>query len=86
MSKGQNYFPQGRIHGVGSFLQGVFCNYSGFHEPIHPLPDLDVDIAARVSDGEERVFNNYLVGNVADMEPHVLEVGHWVILVVVDDV
>ena len=57
-----------------------------FLEPIHLLSDLNVDVAAWVSNGEEVVFNNHLVGNVSEMDPHVLEVGHWVIQVVVDDV
>ena len=45
-----------------------------------------MDIAARVSNGEEGVFNNHLVGNVLEMDLHVLEVGHWFIEVVVDDI
>ena len=59
---------------------------SGFLESVHPLTDLDVDVATRVSDGEEGVFNNHLVWDVFEMDPHVLEVGHWVVEVVVDDV
>ena len=57
-----------------------------FLEPIHPHSDLDVYVAPPVSYGEEGVFNDHLVGNVLEMNPHVLEVGHWVIEVVVDDV
>ena len=59
---------------------------AGLLETIHPLPDINVDAAAQVSDAEEGVFNNHLAGNVPDMYPHVLEVGHWVVDVVVDDV
>ena len=54
-------------------------NYSVFSDPIHPLPYLDADIAARVSDGEEGVFNDHLVGNVPKMDLHVMEVGHQVV-------
>ena len=61
-------------------------NGDGFLEFIHPLSDIDVDIAAQVSDGEEGVFNNHLVGGILEMDPHVLEVGNKVIEVVVDDV
>ena len=61
-------------------------DYAGFLESIHPLYDLDVYVAAWVSNSEERVINNQLVGNVLDMDPHVLEFGYRVIEVVVDDV
>ena len=54
-------------------------NHAGFIEPIHPLPDIDVDIAAQVIDGKEGLFNDHLVGNVPVMDPHVLEVGHRVV-------
>ena len=30
-------------------------------ESVHPLPDLDIDIATQVSNGEEVLFNNHLV-------------------------
>ena len=56
-------------------------NDAGFLEPIHPLSDLDADVSAQVSGGEEILFNDHLVGNVPEMDPNVLEVG-----VVVDDV
>ena len=39
-----------------------------------------------VGDGEEGVLENHLVGNCIEMNPHVLEVGHQVVEVVVDDV
>ena len=54
-------------------------NDAGFLEPIHPLSDLDVDVAAQVSDGEEGLFNDHLVGDFLEMDPHVVEVGRWVI-------
>ena len=59
---------------------------AGFLEPIHPLSDINVDIAAWVSNIEEGVFNNHLVGNVLEMDLHVLEVGQGFLEVVVDDV
>ena len=59
---------------------------TGFLESVHILPDIDVDVATRVSDGEEEIFNDHLVWYVFEMNPHVLEVGHWVVEVVVDDV
>ena len=61
-------------------------NNAVFLEPIHPLSDLNLDVATQVIDGEEGVFNNHLVGNLLEMDPHVLEIGHRVIEVVVDDV
>ena len=51
----------------------------GFLEPINPLPDINVYAAARVRNGEEGVLENHLVGNVPEMDPHVLEVGHRVV-------
>ena len=59
---------------------------TGFLESVHPLSDLDVDIATCVRDGQERVLNDHLVWDVFKVDPHVLEVGHWVVEVVVDDV
>ena len=58
----------------------------GFLESVHTFSDINVDIATRVSDGEDRVFNKHLVWDVFEMDPHVLEVGHWVVEVVADDV
>ena len=51
-------------------------NDSDLFYPIHPIFDLGVDVADQVSDGEEGVFNNHLVGGVFKMDPYVLEVGH----------
>ena len=61
-------------------------NDAGLLEAIHPLSDLDVDIAAWISNGEDGVLGYYLVGNVLEMDPHVLEVGYRFIEVVVDDI
>ena len=36
-------------------------NDTGLIESVHPLSDLDVDIAAWVVDGEEGVLNDYLI-------------------------
>ena len=76
MSKGQDYFPQGCIHGVLGFLQGFLGYDAGFFEPIHPLPGLDVDVAAKTNNEEEGLFNDHLVENFPDMDMYVLEVGH----------
>ena len=59
---------------------------AGFLESVHPLSYIDVDLATRVSDGEEQVFNDHLIWDVFEIDPHLLEVGHWVVEVVVDDV
>ena len=45
-----------------------------------------MDVAVRVSDGEEGLFIYHLVGDVFEMYSHVLEVGHRFIEVVVYDV
>ena len=59
---------------------------AGFLESVHPLSDLNVDVSTRVCEGEEGVFNDHLLWDVFEMDQHVLEVGHWVVEVVVDDV
>ena len=61
-------------------------NDAGFLDSVHSLYDLNVDVATRVSDGEEGVFKDHLVWDVFEMDLRVLEVGHWVVEVVVDDV
>ena len=60
-------------------------NYAGFLESVQSFSDPDIDIATRVSNGEERVFNNHLVWYVVDIDTYILEVDHWVFDVVVDD-
>ena len=55
-------------------------------ESVHHLSDIDVDTATYVSDGKEGVLNNHLVWDVFEVDPHVLELGHWVVEVEVDDV
>ena len=57
---------------------------AGFLEPTYPFSDIDVDVADRVSNREDGVLNDQLVDNVPEMDPHVLEVGHRVIEVLVD--
>ena len=61
-------------------------NDYGFLESVNPLSILDVDVATCIRDGKEGVFNNQLLWGVFEMDPHVLEVHHWVVEVVVDDV
>ena len=61
-------------------------NDAGLFESVHPLSDINVDVATCISNGEEEVFNDHLVWGDFEMYPHVLEVGHWVVEVVVDDV
>ena len=55
-------------------------------DSVHPFSDINVDVDTRISDVEEVLLNNHLVWDVFEMDPHVLEVGHWVVEVVVDDV
>ena len=61
-------------------------NDTGFLESVNLLSDIDIDIATSISDGQEVVLNNHLVWDVFEVDLHVLEVGHWVVEVVVDDV
>ena len=68
--------PQERIRGVGVADETFVGDDAGFLESLHPLPDLDVDVATCVSNGEERVFNDRLVWDVFDMDPHVLKFVH----------
>ena len=58
-------------------------NDAVFLESVHPLSNLDVDIATRVSDGQEEVINDHLVWDFFEVDLHVMEVGHWVVEVVV---
>ena len=55
-------------------------------EFVHSLPDLDVEMATCVSNGQEGVLNDHLVWDVFEVDPHVLEVFHWAVKVLVDDV
>ena len=84
--KARGIFHRGVSMGLEVAYNAFLGNDDGFLDAIHPLSDLDVDIDARVSDGEEGVFDNHLVGDAFEMDPHVLEVGHRVIEVAVDDV
>ena len=59
---------------------------AGFLEPIHPLPDTEMDVADQVRNVEEGIFYNHLVGNIPEMNPHVMEAGYQFIEVVVDNV
>ena len=84
--KARSIFHSGISMVLEDSYKAFVVNDSGLLEPIRPLPDIGIDVAARVSDGEEGLFNDHLVGNVPEMDPHVLEVGHQVVEVVVDDV
>ena len=77
--KSWSIFHRGLYMGLEVAYKAFVGNGSGFLEPIHALSDIDVEVAARVSDGEEGVFNDHLVGNVPEMDPHVLEVLHRVV-------
>ena len=57
-----------------------------FLESVNTISEIDVDLATRVSDGEEGLFNDQLVWDFLEMDPRVLEVGHLFVEVVVDDV
>ena len=51
-------------------------NDASFLDTIHLGPDLNVDVAAWVRDGEEGVLKKRLVWNIPDIDTHVLDVGH----------
>ena len=53
---------------------------------MHPLSDFNVDIAARVGNGEEGVLNDHLFWDVFQVYLRVLAVCHWFNKVIVDDV
>ena len=78
-TKSWSDFHRGLSMGLEVSYKAFVGNDASFFDPIHPFPDFDVDVAARVSDGEEGVFNNHLVGNVPNMDLHVLEVLHRVV-------
>ena len=84
--KDSSIFHRGVSMGLEVFYKAFVGNDEGLLEPIHALPDIDANVAAQVSDGEERFSNNHLVGNVPEMDLHVLEVGQGFLEVVVDDV
>ena len=84
--KARSILHRGVAMRLDVFYKAFVGDDSGFLDPIHPLSNFDVDLAARVSDIEEGLFNNHLVGNVPEIDLHVLEVVHLVIEVVVDDV
>ena len=84
--KSRSIFHRGVSIGLEVACKAFAGDDGGFLEPIHPLPDMDVDVATQISDGEEGLFNNHLVGNFLEMDLYVLEVEHRVIKVVVDDV
>ena len=52
-TKSWSDFHRGLSMGLEVSYKAFVGNDSVFLEPIHPLPDIDVDVDARVSDGEE---------------------------------
>ena len=84
--KARDIFHRGVSMGLKVAYRAFVGHDAYFLEPIHTLSYIDVDTSARVSDGEEGVFNNHLVGNVLDMDQNVLLVVHQVLEAVVDDV
>ena len=61
-------------------------NDAGYLKSLHLLPDINADIGTCVSDVQEGVLNDHLIWDVFEVDPHVLEVLHWVVEVVVYDV
>ena len=57
----------------------------GFLQTIHPLPDFDINIAARVGKGEEGLSKEDLVWGVLQVYLRVLLVRHRVVQVIIDD-
>ena len=84
-TKDKIIFHRGVAMRLEVFNQAFVGNDAGFLDPIHFLPDLDLDVSVRVSNVEQGLFNNPPMGNVLEMDPHILEVGHRVVQAVVDD-
>ena len=72
--------------GLEVMYKAFVGNDDVFLESVNTISEIDVDVSTRVSDGEEGVINNHLVWDEFEMDPHILEVGHWVVEVVVYDV
>ena len=85
-SKDQGVGPRSVAVGLEVADKALVGNDAGFLESVHPLSDLDVDVAAQVGDGVEGLLKDHLVWDVFKVYLHVLLVGHWVIEVVVDDI
>ena len=66
--------------------EALLGNDAGFFKTIHSLSDFDVDISARVGEGEEGLLSDYFVGDVLQVYPHVLVVRHQIFQVIIDDV
>ena len=84
-TKTRGVFHRSVSVGLDVAYKAVVGDDAGFLESVHTFSDLDADIVTRVSDGEEGVFNDHLVWDVFEMDPRVLEFGHWVVEVVVGD-
>ena len=85
-STDRSIFHRGVYMGLEVAYKAFVGDDAGFLEPIHPLSHIGVEVAARVSNGEEVLFINQIVGNFPEIYPHVMEVGNRVIELVVDDV
>ena len=84
--KARSVFHRGVAMRFEFFYKAFVGDDADLLDPIHSLPDIDVDVAARVINEDEGVLNNHLVWDVFEVDPHVMEVGHWVVEVVVYDV
>ena len=62
-TKARVIFHRGVPMGLEVVYKVFVRDDTGFLDSIHPLSDIDVDITAWVSDGEEELFYNHLVGN-----------------------
>ena len=49
---------------------------AGFLESVHPLSNIDVDIATCVSNGQEGLLNDHLIRYFFEVDPYALEVDH----------
>ena len=58
MYKGRGMRHRGAAVGLEVAEKALVGDDVGFFQTIHSLPDFDVDISARVSKGEEGVFND----------------------------
>ena len=75
---------RGVVMGLEVVDETLVGDDAGFFNPYTPFW-IDVDIAARVGKGEEGVLNDYFVGGVLQVYPHVLVVRHRIVQVIIDD-
>ena len=79
-------FHRGVPMGLEVAYKAFLGNDYSLIDSINPFNDINVDVADWVRNGGEGVLDNHLVENVPELDQHILEVGHPVIEVVVDDV